>query len=319
VVEQLAKDLRSEFSDMKGISPRNLRYMREFATAYPRFLQQATAKTSVIGQQSFDQLATQPILQAPLAKLNEDEILQAPLALITWYHHITLLDKVKDSDERLFYMQEATTYGWSRNVMVHHIESRLYQRKGKAITNFAVTLPQPQGDLARELLKDPYKFDFLSLGDEHHERDLETALVDHITKFLLELGQGFCYAGRQYPLVVDGEEFFLDLLFYHLKLRCFVVIELKARKFIPEYAGKLNFYLNVVDDQLRHAADAPSIGILICKERNKVVAEYALRGINRPIGVSEYQLTESIPDNLKSSLPTIEDIEASLNDLDSPN
>lgn len=196
--------------------------------------------------------------------------------------------------------------------MVHQIESNLYQRKGKAVTNFEATLPKPQSDLAQELLKDPYKFDFLSLGDEYKEKDLEDAQVKHITKFLLELGAGFSYVGRQYPLMVGGKERNVDLLFYHLKLRCFIIIDLKTGEFMPEYAGKMNFYLNVADDQLRHESDGPSIGMIICKDRNKVVAEYALRGINKPIGVTEYSLSQSIPENLKGSLPTIEEIEAEL-------
>ncbi|WP_132051565.1 PDDEXK nuclease domain-containing protein [Pseudocnuella soli] len=305
VVEQLASDLRSEFPDMKGISSRNLRYMREFANAYPLFLQPAVGAHRKDGNK---------ILQVPLAKLSDAQKVQDPLAKITWYHHITLLDKVKDPEERLFYITETAVHGWSRNVLVHQIESGLYRRKGNAVTNFATTLPQPQSDLAKELMKDPYKFDFLSLGEAYKEKDLENALVEHITKFLLELGAGFSYVGRQYHLEVGGEDFYIDLLFYHLKLRCFVVIELKTGKFIPEYASKLNFYLNVVDDNLRHPTDGPSIGILICKERNKVIAEYALRGINRPIGVSEYELTENIPPSLKGKLPTVKEIEAELAD-----
>jgi predicted nuclease of restriction endonuclease-like (RecB) superfamily len=237
---------------------------------------------------------------------------QPPVALLPWFHICTLLDKVKDPDERLFYMQQAAENGWSRNIMVHQVESGLYQRKGTAVTNFKNTLPTPQSDLANELLKDPYKFDFLNLGNEYLEKDLEGALVEHITKFLLELGAGFSYVGRQYHVEVGGEDFYIDLLFYHLKLRCFIVIELKTGRFIPEYASKLNFYLNVVDDKLKHEADQPTIGILICKERNKIVAEYALRGINKPIGVSEYQLTENIPAALKGKLPTIEEIENEL-------
>jgi predicted nuclease of restriction endonuclease-like (RecB) superfamily len=203
--------------------------------------------------------------------------------------------------------------------VVHQIESKLYKRKGSAITNFNATLPKPQSDLARDLLKDPYKFDFLSLGEEHLEKNLENALVQHITKFLLELGTGFSYVGRQYHLEVGGDDFYIDLLFYHLKLRCFVVIELKTGKFIPEYASKLNFYLNVVDDTLKYETDQPSIGILICKERNKVVAEYALRGINKPIGISEYELTEKIPAKLKGKLPTIKEIQNELKDINESN
>ncbi len=314
VVEQLAKDLRSEFPDMKGISPRNLRYMRNFAVAYPQFLQ---VPDKAILQESDAKLEEGQFLQVPLAKF-ENEIMQAPLAQITWYHHITLLDKVKDKEERLFYMQQTAEHGWSRNVLVHQIESGLYKRKGAAITNFDATLPAAQSDLARELLKDPYKFDFLSLGKEYLEKDIEDELVTHITKFLLELGSGFSYVGRQHPIEVGGEDFYIDLLFYHLKLRCYIVLELKTGKFIPEYASKLNFYLNAIDDLLKHKTDHPSIGILICKERNKVVAEYALRGINKPIGVSEYELTEKIPAKLKGKLPTIKQIENELKDIKQP-
>ena len=219
-------------------------------------------------------------------------------------------------EEALFYINETSTHGWSRNVLVFQIESGLYNRKGAAITNFDATLPKPQSDLAKELFKDPYKFDFLGLGEEHLEKHLENALVEHITKFLLELGAGFSFVGRQYQVKVSGEDFYIDLLFYHLTLRCFVVIELKTGKLAPEYAGKLNFYLNIVDDTLKHAADQPSIGMIICKERNKVVTEYALRGITKPIGVSEYQLTGTLPAALKGKLPTIKQIEAELKDIE---
>jgi len=289
IIERLSNDLRTEFPDIKGISPRNLKYMQSFAEAYPSFL------------------------QAPLAKSESSPaILQVPLAKLPWYHHITLLDKVKNADERLFYIIQTVQNGWSRNMLVNQIESDLYSRKGKAVTNFSSTLPPQQSDLAREIFKDPYKFDFLSLTDNHFEKELEDGLVGHMTKFLLELGNGFSYVGRQYPLEVGGEEFYIDLLFYHLRLRCFVVIELKAGKFIPEYAGKLNFYLNAVDGTLKHQLDHPTIGILICKEKNKIVAEYALKGLEKPIGVSEYQLTKAIPNNLKDSLPSIADIERNL-------
>lgn len=238
--------------------------------------------------------------------------MQAPLAQLTWYHHITILDKIKDLTERNFYIQKTAENGWSRNVLVHQIEGNLYQRQGKAITNFHQSLPSVQSDLAKEIIKDPYKFDFLNMGERYHEKDLENALITHITNFLLELGSGFCYVGRQYQIEIGNQDFYIDLLFYHLKLRCFVVIELKTGPFIPEYASKLNFYLNVVDDQLRHPADHTTIGILICKERNKVIAEYALRGISNPIGITEYELTQSIPDNLKGNLPSVEDIEREL-------
>ena len=196
--------------------------------------------------------------------------------------------------------------------MVHQIESKLFHRQGKAISNFTQTLPSVHSDLAKEMLKDPYKFDFLNLSEEYFEKDLEDALVNHITKFLLELGAGFSYVGRQHHLEVGGDDFYIDLLFYHLKLRSYVVIELKTGKFIPEYASKLNFYLSAVDDLMKHKTDNPTLGILICKERNKVVAEYSLRDINKPIGIAEYELTQSIPENFKGSLPTIEEIENEL-------
>lgn len=219
---------------------------------------------------------------------------------------------MKDKPEREFYIQKALENGWSRDVLSLQIKSNLYQRQGGSLTNFEQKLPTPQSDLARQLLKDPYIFDFLTLTEDYQEKDLESALTQHITKFLLELGAGFAFVGRQYHLEVGGQDFYLDLLFYHLKLRCYVVIELKKGKFLPEYAGKLNFYLSVVDDVLRTEQDQPSIGLLICQDKNKVVAEYALKNINKPIGVSEYQLTEAIPENLKGSLPSIEDLEREL-------
>jgi predicted nuclease of restriction endonuclease-like (RecB) superfamily len=288
IIDRLSGDLRKAFPDMKGISPRNLKYMRAFAEAYPEFKQATTASTQ------------------------RGQFVQPVVAQIPWAHNVALLDRVKSIDERLFYAQKTLENGWSRNVLVHQIESGLYQRQGKAVSNFQQTLPSPQSDLAREMLKDPYKFDFLQLTEKYVEKDLEDALTQHITKFLLELGAGFTFAGRQYHLEVGGKDFYIDLLFYHLKLRCFVVIELKTGEFIPEYASKLNFYLNVVDDQLRHQSDNTSIGILICKERNKIVAEYALRGMTKPIGVAEYELVQQIPEALKGSLPTIEEIEQEL-------
>ncbi len=258
-----------------------------------KIVQQPVAQTAEFGQQVVDQIP-------------------AKLTTIPWGHHLQIITKCKKLDEALFYIQETSTHNWGRAVLIHQLESGLYNRKGGAVTNFETTLPKPQSDLAKELLKDPYTFDFLSLGEEYKERDLEHALTNHITKFLLELGTGFSFVGRQYPIEIGGDDFYIDLLFYHLKLRCFVVVELKTGKFIPEYAGKLNFYLNVIDDSLKHATDQPSIGIIICKQRNKVVAEYALRGIDKPIGVSAYQLTENLPAALKGKLPTVEQIEEEL-------
>lgn len=279
VIEQLSKDLRSEFPQMKGFSTRNLKYMRAFAEHYPN-----------------------------------EEFVQAALAQITWYHNITLLDKVKDVKEREFYIRKTIENGWSRNVLVVQIESKLYERQGKAVTNFEKTLPAPQSDLAMQLLKDPYNFDFLTLHDAAVERDLENALLQNLRKFLLELGVGFAFVGSQYHLEIGGQDFYLDLLFYHLKLRCFVVIDLKMREFKPEDAGKMNFYLAAADDLLRHESDAKTLGLILCKTKNKLVAEYALRDIGGAIGVSEMQLAESLPAELKGSLPTIEEIEKELNE-----
>ncbi len=240
VIDRLAHDLRTAFPEMKGFSPRNLKYMRAFAEAWP-----------------------------------EPEFVQEVLAQLPWYHHLALLDKLKTTNERRWYAQQAITHNWSRNVLVMQIETRLLERQGKAQTNFDQRLPKPQSDLARESLKDPYRFDFLGLTDEAQERAIESTLVQHVTQFLLELGAGFAFVGRQVLLDVGGDEFFIDLLFYHLKLRCYVVIELKAGKFKPEHLGQLGFYLTAVDAQVKSEQDNPTIGLLLCKSRNKVVAEYA--------------------------------------------
>ncbi|WP_217619154.1 YhcG family protein [Achromobacter sp. GbtcB20] len=270
VIERLAHDLRAAFPDMKGFSPRNLKYMRAFAEAWP-----------------------------------DAEIVQQAAAQLP-------LDRLKAPTERLAYALAAIEHGWSRNVLNIHIETRLLERTGKAVTNFDQRLPVPQSDLAIESLKDPYRFDFLGLGEEAQEREIEKALVQHVTDFLLELGAGFAFVGRQVLLDVGGEEFFIDLLFYHLKLRCYVVIELKAGKFKPEHLGQLGFYLTAVDRQVKHAQDNPSIGLLLCKSKNKVVAEYALGDKSQPMGIAEYKLVESLPQELQTSLPTIEQIEREL-------
>jgi len=277
VIDRLAQDLRTAFPEMRGFSPRNLKYMRAFAEAWP-----------------------------------DEQTVQQAAAQLPWFHLCTLMDKVKGREERDWYLGKAVEHNWSRNVMVMQIESRLLERSGKAVTNFAATLPAPQSDLARESLKDPYKLDFLGLGEEAQEREIETALVGHVTRFLLELGAGFAFVGRQVLLQVGEKDFYLDLLFYHVKLRCYVVVELKAGDFMPEYAGKLNFYLSAVDSQLRHSDDHPSVGLLLCKGRDRVVAEYALRDMQKPIGVAEYQLVESLPEPLQTGLPSIEQIEAEL-------
>jgi predicted nuclease of restriction endonuclease-like (RecB) superfamily len=278
VIDRLARDLQKEFPDMKGFSPRNLKYMRAFAEAYPN----------------------EPIVQEVLAQ-------------ITWYHNIALIEKLKSPEERLWYAQKTVENGWSRNVLVHQIETGLHRRLGAALTNFDRTLPKPQSDLAQQLLKDPYNFDFLSLGQEVQERDLERALVNHIRDFLLELGVGFAFVGSQYHLEVEGDDFYIDLLFYHLRLRCYVVIDLKMKEFQPEYSGKMNFYISAVDDLLRHPDDQPTIGIILCRGKKKTVAEYALRDLNKPIGISTYKLKDSLPQTLQGNLPTLEQLEIELN------
>jgi predicted nuclease of restriction endonuclease-like (RecB) superfamily len=277
IIDRLAADLHTAFPEMTGLSPRNLKYMRAFAEAWP-----------------------------------DEPIVQAALAQITWYHNIALVEKLNTPEERLWYARQTIQNGWSRNVLVHQIESGLYRRQGKALTNFTRTLPAPQSELAQQIVKDPYNFDFLTITEEARERELERALIDHIRDFLLELGIGFAFVGSQYPIQVGGEEFRLDLLFYHLRLRAFIVLELKVGEFQPEFSGKMNFYLSAIDDLLRHADDQPSIGIILCKSKNKVVAEYALRDIRKPVGVSEYRLTEALPKRLRGSLPTVQELTAEL-------
>jgi len=277
VIERLAHDLRTAFPEMKGFSPRNLKYMRAFAEAWP-----------------------------------DESFVQEVLAQLPWYHQLALLDKLPGPETRRWYAAKAIEHNWSRNILVMQIENRLLERSGKAVTNFDARLPKPKSDLARESIKDPYRFDFLGLTFDAQEREIENALVRHVTEFLLELGAGFAFVGQQVLLDVDGDEFFIDLLFYHLKLRCYVVIELKAGKFKPEHLGQLGFYLTAVDTQVKHPQDAPTIGLLLCKSKNKVVAEYALRDKTQPIGVAEYQLVESLPPELQTSLPSIEQIELEL-------
>ena len=277
VIERLALDLRAAFPDMKGFSPRNLKYMRAFAQAWP-----------------------------------DAQFVQEVLAQLPWYHQLALLDKLPGPETRRWYAAKALKHNWSRNILVMQIEARLLERSGKAVTNFEASLPAPQSDLARESLKDPYRFDFLGLTDAAQEREVENALVKHVTEFLLELGAGFAFVGRQVLLDVSGDEFFIDLLFYHLKLRCYVVIELKGGKFKPEHLGQLGFYLTAVDRQVKHAQDNPTIGLLLCRSKNKVVAEYALGDKNQPMGIAEYKLLESLPAELQTSLPSIEQIEREL-------
>lgn len=279
VVDQLSRDLRREFPEVKGFSTRNLKYMRAFAEAWP-----------------------------------DEDFVQQAVAQIPWGHNVRILEKVADPVQRRFYIEQTRANGWSRNVLVLQIESRLHERHGQAVTNFDAVLPAPQSDLAQQITKDPYCFDFLTLHADAQERELEAGLIEHIRDFLLELGVGFSFVGSQIHLQVGDQDFYLDMLFYHLRLRCFVVVELKVGAFTPEHAGKLNFYLSAVDDLMRHESDQPTIGILLCKAKNDVVVEYALRDVSKPIGVANWEtrLVEALPDELKGRLPSVEEMEAEL-------
>jgi predicted nuclease of restriction endonuclease-like (RecB) superfamily len=285
VIDRLSADLRREFPDMQGLSPRNLKYMRAFAAAWP-----------------------------------DRQIVQQVAAQIPWFHNCALLDKVKDPEARLWYARKAYEEGWSRNMLLLHIERRLHERQGKAITNFLDTLPPADSDMAAQVFKDPYLFDFLGTADPRRERELEQALMDHLQRFLLELGAGFAFVGRQVLLEVGDRDYYVDLLFYHLKLRRFVVIELKAGPFDPAYVGQMNLYLSAVDDLLRHPEDKPTIGLLLCKGKDRLVVEYALRDVQKPIGVAEWEtrLVETLPEELQGSLPTVEQLEAELGMLGKP-
>lgn len=277
VIDQLAQDLTTSFPKMTGFGARNLKYMRTFAEAYPnkQFVQQVVAQ-------------------------------------LPWGHNIRILEMVKSPKERKWYIRQAIHNGWTRNVLVHEIESGLYRRQGRAITNFGRTLPESESELAQELLKDPYNFDFLTLGPKLLERNLQQGLIHHLRDLILELGKGFAFVGSQYHFAVGGQDYFLDLLFYHIRLHRYVVIDLKIEEFRPEFAGKMNFYLSAVDDLLRHPQDGLSIGLILCKEKDRIVVEYALRDTHKPMGVAQYKLTEALPDQLKSELPTSEDLAGEL-------
>lgn len=313
VVERLSADLRAAFPEQQGLSPRNLKYMRAFAAAWPNleFVQQAAAQlkgkdiTHQVGAQSSQTV----IVQRAVAQFD-----QTSLAQVSWGHHCTLLNKLNTAEERLWYASQAVEHGWSRNVLEMQIESGLHRRQGRAVTNFAATLPPPQSDLAQAMTKDPYVFDFLTLTRDANERALELGLVAQVEKFLLELGVGFSLVGRQVRLDVDGEEFFLDLLFYHLELRCFIVIDLKTGKFTPEAVGKMNFYLSAVDSRFRKSADAPTIGLILCRSKSRIIAEYALRDVRKPVGVADYvtRLVETLPPALEGAIPSVREIEEGL-------
>ena len=281
VIKQIAKDLTRELGGVKGFSRSNLYHIKQWYDFY---------------------------------SVSSDEKVQQLVGQIPWGHNIQIIQKVKSLEEALWYAGKTLENNWSRNVLIHQIESRLYDRQARIgkIDNFKEKLPAPHSGLARESLKDPYVFDFLNLGDEASERELENALTQHLTKFMLELGKGFAFVGQQYHLEVGGQDFYIDLLFYHLKLHCYVAIEMKTGPFKPEYAGKLNFYLTALDEQVKTEIDSPSIGLILCKDRNNIVAEYLLRDLNKPVGISKYELVTSLPDELRASMPTLEEVEAEL-------
>lgn len=281
IIEKASKDLKEEFPDMEGLSPSNLKYCKRFYLFYH----------TEIGQQVVDQFP------------------KIPLDKIPWGHNILIFSKSKDTEVAQFYIRQTIENNWSRDTLALQLKSNLYERSGKAVTNFKHTLPQPASDLAQQTLKDPYVFDFLSMSTPYKERDIENQLIEHITKFLLELGKGFAFVGRQYHLAVGDNDYYVDLLFYHTRLKCYTVVEIKNTAFIPEYAGKLNFYLSAVDSLIKQSDDNPTIGILLCRDKKNIEAEFALRDINKPMGVSEFEITETLPENLKSNLPTIEEIE----------
>jgi len=312
VIPRLARDIRNELPEEKGFSERNIKRMLRFYREYPNILpimpqavaqlQQAENKDVLIVPQAVDQL---PVTERSV-------ILQRLVTQIPWGHNILLMERVKDLSSRLWYMEQIIQNGWSRDTLGLMIKSDAHERKGKAVSNFKLTLPDPQSDLVRQSLKDPYIFDFLTLTEPFNERELETELVKHLEKFLIELGAGFAFVGRQYRMEISDQDYYIDLLFYHLKLRCYIVIELKKGDFKPEYAGKMNFYCSAVDDLIKDPTDQTTIGLILCQTKDRILAEYALRDVHKPIGVSEYELTRALPENLKSSLPSIEEIEAEL-------
>jgi len=340
VIPRLARDIANDMPEVKGFSERNIGRMIVFYREYPDLtailptasaklsdslkVQQPAAQLPAIAKvpQAVAQIQGLEILPALSAKTpaTRDEIATepTPLAQLPWSHHILLIQKVKDLQTRFWYARQAVEIGWSHDVLALQIDSRAYDRRGKAVHNFHATLPPPQSDLAEQVLKDPYIFDFLTLAEPFRERELELALLAQVEKFLLELGQGFAFVGRQFHLDVGEDDFYLDLLFYHLRLRCFVVVDLKRGVFKAEYAGKMNFYCNVVDDRLRHPDDKPTIGLILCQDKNRIIAEYALKGVKKAIGVSEYQLTRALPKEFRSSLPTVEQMETELARLTAP-
>ncbi len=309
LIVQLSKDLMAEFPDMKGFSERNLKYIRQWFKFYNQDIkigQQVVAQIPKELQQKFDTKIRQQVVAQN--KLGFIDI----LSLVPWGHHIQIISTCQDLDSALFYILNTIENSWSRSVLVHQIESKLFERQGKSINNFEITLPKPESELANELLKNPYSFECLNLTKEIKENDLQNALLDNITKFLLELGYGFAFVGKQKLLTIGGSDFYVDLVFYHTKLHCYFIVELKIDEFKPEYSGKLNFYLNAFNGEIKSSKDSPTIGLLLCRKANKLIAEYSLKKINNPIGISEYILNDELPEELLKELPSIEEIEREL-------
>lgn len=309
VVDQLSVDLCRRFPDDKGYSVRNLYHMRRFAEAYPDF---------PILQVSLAEFKGKPILPSTLSDLVDGETVKIPLTIISWFHHISLLPKIEDKSERAFYILEASRNGWSRDVMLNKYATDYMNSVGKTISNFKTTLPSPESDLAKYSFRDPYVFSFLGTMALQHEKDIEKRLAEKITDFLLEMGRGFSYIGRQYNIVVDGEDYYIDILMYHVRLHCYVVVELKAVEFIPEFVSKLNFYISAVDEYIKTPEDNPTIGLLLCRDKSNTKAEFALRGITQPMGIAKYE-TEKLFNEVASALPTIEDIEEAIEDSEEKN
>ena len=315
VIPRLARDLKNELAEVKGFSERNILRMLTFYKEYSGF-SISPLPVAKLEDQSFRQQpgakTNDEIAKLPVSQLENQQVKIQLINLTGWAHHVILIQKVKDLSTRFWYMQQSIANGWSRDSLVDMIKSQLHLRQGNVVSNFDRVLPLPQSDLAIQLFKDPYIFDFMTLATPFTERELELGLVKNVEKFLLELGAGFAFVGRQYKLEISDKDFYIDLLFYHLKMRCFIVIELKKGDFIPEYAGKMNFYCSAVDDMLKHATDQPTIGLILCQGKDKLFAEYSLKDINKPIGISEYELTRALPDNFKGSLPSIKEIEEAL-------
>lgn len=336
IIPKLAIDLKNELADVKGFSQRNIARMLTFYKEYQTFtilpmpLAKLETDENSIVQLPVAQLekATNSISPLPVSELENDLNPISPMALAklesseyqlivktSWSNHSLLIQKIKDLSTRFWYMQQIIENGWSFETLNAQIKSNVHERQGTLVHNFDATLPDIHSQWAKSVFKDPYIFDFTTLATEFSERELEVALTKNVEKFLVELGAGFAFVGRQYKMEISNKDVYLDLLFYHLKTRCFIVIDLKKGDFLPEYAGKMNFYCSAVDDILKHETDQPTVGLILCQGKDKVFAEYTLRGMTKPIGISEYELTRILPDNLKGSLPSIEEIEDKLNEL----